>query len=205
MGLKGKSMVDHVNKEPSSGSTNDELTAATTSYQPQPSKEEYNWEAEQKSNIEHYVQVQADLLALKKEVEEFFESTEKAEGPKKNVGPLEIPPEPTTIDLQLKMKRLGLGLEFLDQIGLVEEDIGLTSPVVLLDYPSPPHRYMSLHLSEEEIRKCREKCQSFSKEKKLIVVMQRKARAIMSIVSPFPLLMLNEVLRWSLSFMSEMS
>lgn len=99
--------------------------------------EVFDWEKERENNIEHYAKIKEDPS---------------------HTG---HPPPPTQVDLFSNIRRPGLGLELVEQLGLEEEDIGLKEPVVLLDYPSPPDRYLSLQLTEQEIKRCREHCGSF--------------------------------------------
>lgn len=58
-----------------------------------------------------------------------------------------------------------MGLANLEDLGLVKEDIGLTAPVVTLDYFGPnasPVRYQGVNLGLEEVLLCRKKCLGLS-------------------------------------------
>lgn len=52
----------------------------------------------------------------------------------------------------------GLGLEDVEHVGVIREDIGLKEPVLVLDYPSPDGLADSVKLTEDEIKKCRVAC-----------------------------------------------
>lgn len=125
--------------------------------------EEYSLEKEREMSWEHFAQVQEDLRLMQEEVRLYYEGPKHVDPNDKETGTVGSPPQPTRVDLEFNILRPGLGPERLDQLGLEEHDIGLKKPVVLLDYPSPPDRYMSLNLAQEEITKCREKGEEFFK------------------------------------------
>ncbi|KAJ1410781.1 DUF1513 domain-containing protein [Sesbania bispinosa] len=69
---------------------------------------------------------------------------------------------PTRIDLISNLPQPGLGPNHLEMLQIQLEDIGLSKPTVLLDYPSPKINGSSSYsviLNYEEIAKCQLKCQ----------------------------------------------
>lgn len=126
----------------------------------QQTKEEASWERERDTNVKAYALMKADILALREEVASFYTDREKIAIKKRQPGSTGNPTL-TVVDLKEHLPRLGLGPESLDLLELEKEDIGLKNPVTILDYPSPPERYRSIQLSDQEIRKCREQCDFF--------------------------------------------
>lgn len=123
--------------------------------------EVFDWEKERENNIEHYAQIKEDLVALQQEVTEYYEGEKEDSLYRGDPSHTGHPPPPTQVELFSNIRRPGLGPELVEQLGLEEEDIGLKKSVVLLDYPSPLDRYLSLQLTEQEIKRCREHCGSF--------------------------------------------
>lgn len=139
--------------------------------------EEYSWEKEQKNNIEVYAKIQEDLLHLRQEVKEYYEGKSTGEAQPKQCGPEGNPLPATRVDLEHRQPRPGLGPEILEDLGLVPEFIGLKDVVILEDYPSPPDRYFSLQLNQEEIRRCKEKCKvPFKNDNRYKVVFKKKGK-----------------------------
>lgn len=69
-------------------------------------------------------------------------------------------------------QKLILGLNLVNCLGLQKESGGLREPLIILEPPSPlgsPGTYQPIHLSAEEIKKCREACTT---QKKSVVQMQ---------------------------------
>lgn len=67
----------------------------------------------------------------------------------------------TLVDIECDIPRAGLGPDHLDLLSPEKEDIGLSEPVVLQDYLSPPRRSsgpFEVHLSPGSIDKCRRAC-----------------------------------------------
>lgn len=107
---------------------------------------------DQVENIAAYDKMKSDLLGLSVGITKFLEERRKVENSKKETG------VPGNVDLELNMPKHGLGPAALEDLGLKHEDIGLKNPVVLLDYPSPPHSFMSVNQIEQEVKKCRNHC-----------------------------------------------
>lgn len=75
----------------------------------------------------------------------------------------------TKMDLKEGKIRPGLGPQHFGLLDLSKEDIGLASPVVLMDYPSPemgPEYDEGVKLTKEEIVLCKKACLSITGSKK---------------------------------------
>ncbi|KAJ1422088.1 Zinc finger, CCHC-type [Sesbania bispinosa] len=83
---------------------------------------------------------------------------QKTPGP--NIGLAQLhSPALTIINLDQRVIRPGLGPKDLNSLHIVPEFIGLQSPIVIIDYPSPKqHKYQGVHLSELDIQRCRKAC-----------------------------------------------
>lgn len=78
-------------------------------------------------------------------------------------------PSPTVIDVEKGVQRPGLGPQHVDLLGLQKEYIGLPTPNISLDYPSPfkgPAKYAGAVLSQVEIEKCRLACLARPRDRK---------------------------------------
>lgn len=63
----------------------------------------------------------------------------------------------TIVDIECDMPRAGLGPERVEDLGLIEEDIGLQKSVLIVDYISPPRcsaTPFEVNLSAGNIDKC---------------------------------------------------
>lgn len=92
-----------------------------------------------KIDVDGYDRLQAEIMALRKEITIFQEERSKPKQNKEEIGLANGPVPPTRVGLKWGLVRPGLGPQRLEQLGLEEEDIGLRQPMVLLDYPSPTH------------------------------------------------------------------
>ncbi|KAJ1376997.1 Zinc finger, CCHC-type [Sesbania bispinosa] len=80
---------------------------------------------------------------------------------RKHTGPPNFHTSPTMVDIYHNQIRAGLGPQNFEDLDLVAEDIGLKEKKILWEVPSPVYEGSSsfgVHLSKEEIQKCREKC-----------------------------------------------